>query len=334
MNKLLVISALSIFIISVVDYKTDILNQSIYFVGAGVGQEKEHRILFTGDVMLGRFVETLMQRNSNDYPFEKISKHFDKYDSVLINLEGPITDLNINPENDLSFHFKPSITELLIKNNINIVTLGNNHSYDQGHQGFFDTKENLSSTGIKYFGSAINSLNSLIYEDGENNIVHVGVNMTWNQDIEHVIEKISEIEKKKFTIISVHWGDEYELNQSNDQQEFARKFIDSGADLIIGHHPHVVQGLEIYKEKVIFYSLGNFVFDQYFSKDVEEGLLVDVMLREDEVTYQLIPIESMRSQPSLMSLEDSKLFVDSILERSLNISSQIVKNNSFTVSID
>ena len=91
-------------------------------------------------------------------------------------------------------------------------------------------------------------------------------------------------------VVYAHWGREYELIQSESQQKIAHNFIDSGADLIIGSHPHVVQPIEIYKNKAIFYSLGNFVFDQYFSEDVKNELIVTASIIKDKTEFVLTPL--------------------------------------------
>lgn len=86
--------------------------------------------------------------------------------------------------------------------------------------------------------------------------------------------------------------------------------------MIIGHHPHVVQEIEEYNGKYIFYSLGNFIFDQYFSKDTQEGLLVQVTLEDEKLSYTLLPVKSVRSQPMLMEGEEKQAFLDALAKRS------------------
>ena len=115
--------------------------------------------------------------------------------------------------------------------------------------------------------------------------------------------------------MSVHWGQEYQIKSSVFQQKLARKIIDSGADLIIGHHPHVVQEIEIYNNKLIFYSLGNFVFDQYFSEQTQQGLAVRLEINENKLVFQLFPIQSKLSQPFLMEQNQAEKFLEKLSER-------------------
>ena len=127
--------------------------------------------------------------------------------------------------------------------------------------------------------------------------------------------------------MSVHWGQEYQIKSSVFQQKLARKIIDSGADLIIGHHPHVVQEIEIYNNKLIFYSLGNFVFDQYFSEQTQQGLAVALEIypvrnndsnrvNPNKNIYKLFPIQSKLSQPFLMEQNQAEKFLEKLSKRS------------------
>jgi len=106
-------------------------------------------------------------------------------------------------------------------------------------------------------------------------------------------------------IVNIHWGVEYEHFFNPYQKEWGRALVDAGADLIIGHHPHVVQGMEIYKGKPIFYSLGNFIFDQYFSEATQEGLALDINYKDGELTINFLPYKSAQSAPKLLA-EDTK----------------------------
>jgi poly-gamma-glutamate synthesis protein (capsule biosynthesis protein) len=111
-------------------------------------------------------------------------------------------------------------------------------------------------------------------------------------------------------IVEMHWGTEYEHQFSRRQQEIARKLVDNGADIIIGHHPHVVQGMEIYGNKPIFYSLGNFIFDQYFSPDTQEELGVKITWQKNEIAIELIPLFSTGSRLQIMETEKKETFLN------------------------
>ena len=120
-------------------------------------------------------------------------------------------------------------------------------------------------------------------------------------------------ETTDLVIVNVHWGTEYEHQFNKIQQETAHNLIDAGADIIIGHHPHVVQGIEIYQGKPIFYSLGNFIFDQYFSSDTRAGLAVGINITDGKSEFYLFPLKSKLSQVELTEgAEKEKFFSDLI----------------------
>ncbi len=113
----------------------------------------------------------------------------------------------------------------------------------------------------------------------------------------------------EFLVAMVHGGDEYQLTSNKAQKAFYRGLIDDGVKLVIAHHPHVVQEAEKYKGSMIFYSLGNFIFDQYFSKETQEGLTIKATFAHGAVSYELIPVKSIRSQPMLMTEKEKELFL-------------------------
>ena len=137
-----------------------------------------------------------------------------------------------------------------------------------------------------------------------------------DNEIIKLITEIKKAEPDKFLIAFMHWGIEYKTNNSKAQQDLAHKMVEAGADLIIGSHPHVVQNIELYKNKLIFYSLGNFIFDQYFSKNVQQGLAVGLEIYKDKLVYAIYPIQSVKSQPNLMSDEDKAKFLADLAARS------------------
>jgi poly-gamma-glutamate synthesis protein (capsule biosynthesis protein) len=117
-------------------------------------------------------------------------------------------------------------------------------------------------------------------------------------------------------IVTFHWGEEYQSKSSLLQRELAHSVIDSGADLIVGSHPHVVQEIENYQGKLIFYSLGNFIFDQSFSKETQQGFALGVELYEQENIFRLFPFQINLSQPFLIEKEEAEEFLYTLAEKS------------------
>ncbi len=246
------------------------------------------KILFIGDVMLSRHVETLAERSalSFDRHFSEVAPFFSTFDLVVANLEGPIPVVHQKtPDFSTRFSFKREAIEALKRAGVDVVSLANNHTFDFGEDDFFHTKTVLGEVGIEQFGHPIDPALGDIYvtELAGQSVAFVGLHdATVRLDREKAVERIKEAgESSDLVIVSIHWGTEYVTHSNARQQELAHTFIDAGADLVIGHHPHVRQESELYNGKMIYYSLGNFLFDQYFSTETQRGLGVEVELLPD-----------------------------------------------------
>jgi poly-gamma-glutamate synthesis protein (capsule biosynthesis protein) len=215
----------------------------------------------------------------------------------------------------LTFAFSPKALEGLKFANFNLLSLANNHTLNMGENGLKQTREFLEKENINFTGDPIDCTGKFIYK--ENNIIFLAFNKTFNSSCgdEKIVETVQSIksqEPEKFLVVSLHWGQEYQTKSSVSQKNLAHKIIAAGADLIIGHHPHVVQEIEIYKNKLIFYSLGNFIFDQYFSEETQEGLAVGLEIWPDKNIFLLFPIQSEMSQPFLMEQKEKEIFLKNL----------------------
>jgi poly-gamma-glutamate synthesis protein (capsule biosynthesis protein) len=277
-------------------------------------------IIFVGDIMLDRAVERLMKKNSFLYPFEKISQFLKETDFVFGNLEGPIVKNPPNFSDDsLQFAFYPEAIEGLKFANFNLLSLANNHTLNMGKSGLKQTREFLKNENINFVGDPLKCSDEFLFQKDKITFLAFNKTFTSNCPDEEVIETIKSVKKQNpenFLIVSIHWGNEYQIKSSAFQQKLARKIIDAGADLIIGHHPHVVQEIEIYNNKLIFYSLGNFVFDQYFSEQTQQGLAVRLEINEKKLVFRLFSIQSKLSQPFLMEQKQAEKFLEKLSERS------------------
>ena len=277
-------------------------------------------ILFIGDIMLDRGVEYLMRKNSVFYPFKKINQFLRGIDIVVGNLEGPIVENHQNfSDQSLKFAFSPNVIDGLSFANFNLLSLANNHTFDVGEKGFEETKKFLKENGISPIGHPIDCEKEFLFETEE--MVFLAFNKTFpfncsDDKIVRIVKEVRDSNSEKFLIVLFHWGEEYQSKSSIFQQKLAHRTIDAGADLIIGSHPHVVQEIEEYKGKLIFYSLGNFIFDQYFSKETQEGLAVGFEIYPEKVIYRLFPIQSHLSQPFLMEQERAKEFLEKLSKKS------------------
>jgi gamma-polyglutamate biosynthesis protein CapA len=264
-------------------------------------KEKILSLLFVGDIMLDRGVRIAIAREGSRYPFEGVKDIFQNHNLVLGNLEGGFTTnspVALPGTGILRFTFDPSLAQMLREYNFSGFSLANNHTFDFGRKGFDNTRETLTANGFFHFGSPSNDLDissQILIE--EENICFIGYHSLYREDTAPIINKIQELRVDcDFIIVSAHWGDEYQDEENVAQRRQGRSFIEAGADLVIGHHPHVVQPIEIYKNKVIFYSLGNFLFDQDFSLATRQGLAVRLELTKTKQRFNLVPIEMSRAR--------------------------------------
>lgn len=256
-------------------------------------------ILFTGDIMLDRYVWTLRQSNPPPFPFTYMPEiiltiqeklEVNELDLVVGNLEGPITDsAYINNGSDMVFNFKPDTVELLKNAGFTTFSMANNHTFDMGKTGPQQTHDYLAAAGIEAFGhpdTPNGEYSFITYDFAGTTLGFLGLNdAVIRLDTDAAVAKIKEVDPLvDYLIIGVHWGWEYEPTARESVVAKAHAFVDSGADFIWGHHPHVVQNHETYNGVQIYYSLGNFVFDQYFSAAVREGLVLGLKIENGEIT--------------------------------------------------
>lgn len=260
-------------------------------------QPETTKLVFVGDMMLDRGVKSSVINNLNgsylslfDYTKETLSGA----DILFGNLEGPISDKGNNVGSKYSFRMSPEVFPVLKESGFDVLSFANNHVGDWNVSAFTDTLERASSTeiiitgagktkseasevdiieknGTKFGFLAFSDVGPAWIKAGENS---PGILLLADPSLSQIISE-AKIEVNVL-IVSIHWGDEYKEFNSR-QQEYAHKIIDSGADLIIGHHPHVIQGTEKYKDGLIFYSLGNFIFDQKFSEKTMEAGVVEII---------------------------------------------------------
>lgn len=294
-------------------------------------------LLFVGDIMMGRFVETLAQsRHDTSFMFASTSEYL-KGHITIANLEGPIPNKHTKtPVNGFGFSF-PSYTASVLKSNgIHAVSLSNNHMYDRGQIGYEDTKRALEREGVLYFGGYSSKDDAYLTATlGEKEVVVYGMTMissNWNKSQSlALLQKVMEQHTKVHVVVFIHWGDEY-VTQNEYQQSFAHELIDMGVDTIIGSHPHVVQGVEIYKGVPIFYSLGNFIFDQYWRSDLEDGYMVRMSYDDKAFLYDLVPTHSVRSVPSLAEGKDKERILQAIARQSTSLAQESVLKGSVSVA--
>jgi gamma-polyglutamate biosynthesis protein CapA len=251
-------------------------------------------LLAFGDLLLDRYIKREIDRKGVNYPFENIKEFLAGNDLVLANLEGSFTDFRprkLDP-NNTNFTFDPALAPMLKDSGFNIVNLANNHVRDFGKDGFAQSEAYLDKSGIDHFGDFYNEEPALIKNIRGTKIAFIGYSEFGDSAISGTIKRIKEAKNEAdFVVVYAHWGVEYQTDFWPGSQEKGRQFIDAGADAVLGSHPHVVQPIEIYKGKPIFYSLGNFLFDQIFSDEVRHGLAVRLTFDKDKIEYDLYSTE-------------------------------------------
>lgn len=263
----------------------------------------EVRLLFGGDLMFDRHIRLNAQKHGNyDFIFSNLKELFFGYDLVVANLEGPITNnLSVSsgtipgsPKNFI-FTFDPRITQVLADHNIRVVCLGNNHILNFGQKGLAATKQYLDQDGVGFFGFTGDETGRVLVKEINNiRLGFVNYNQFLAGGLAAVEEDINNLsDQVDWLILYAHWGDEYQEYFGEEIKDLAHYFVDQGVDLVIGSHPHVVWPHEKYQGKNIYYSLGNFVFDQYFSPETTKGILVEVVIsgKEGEIITKEWPIE-------------------------------------------
>lgn len=298
-----------------------------------VAAQAEVVIQAAGDLMLGGRWESQVARNDYFHPFEKIAAELKKGDITLVNLEAPLTSRGAEfIDKKYRFRIKPQAAAALKKAGITTVTLANNHSMDYGAVGLFDTLQQLDRAGIGYVGAGENlaaARRPLIYDIRGTKVALLGYSLTLPQEfwagekragtaplLEKLVKEDITLARKQASIVLVtaHWGEEGTTRLREYQPRLARIMIDAGADTVIGHHPHILQGVETYKRGIIFYSLGNFAF-AHKSKIADRTLLVRLRFEGNKRTAELLPVNILHRevgfQPTLLTGEKG----DEVVER-------------------
>lgn len=302
-------------------------------------------IFFAGDIMLSRNVEDKMAK-ANDYtlPFKKVAEKIKSADISFANLESPIT--NKGPyfvPNSLVFNANPLAVAGLLSAGFDVLSTANNHALDQGVAGLNSTWDLLYHQDILPIGTQKTDMDNEGVTITKNNIIYGFLAYSYTayndggQSTHPQIANFNDIEGMKqdvlqmkghfsdVVIVSMHAGTEYTRQPNAEQIAFAHAAIDAGADLVIGHHPHWIQTTEQYKDKWIFYSLGNFVFDQMWSQDTREGLTVFATYDENELKkIELMPVIIDDYCCVRLANEDEK---KSILEK-IGLTSEVLVNNN------
>lgn len=274
-------------------------------------------VTITGDILLDRGVRKVIEQKGADAVFSPfVDSVFQSSDIVIGNLECPATKIKEPSFKQFIFRAEPEWLFTLKQHGITHLNLANNHSVDQGRAGLVDTRENVVSAGMIPIGAGrtmeeaarpvlLTSSPRKVYvlaslQLALENFAYLSEKPSVSQeDFDTLVEHVRHLrssEPDSYIIVTLHWGGEHTLQPVTIQRVRAHQLIDAGADALIGHHTHTLQTIEEYKGKPIYYSIGNFIFDQ--RKPVNtRACMVKLTITKESSHVETIPVEIIKCVP-------------------------------------
>ena len=240
------------------------------------------------------------KNNDPNFPFWNVGKVLKDADLVFVNLESPIVTDCPRIFEGYKFCAPPLMMEGLVTAGVDVVTLANNHTYNFGVDGFNETISYLNTKNIDSVGYG----NLVKRKMGETTFGFLGFDFLTNTPIQEDYDLVQTSDKEvDVLIVGVHWGEEYVDVPGEYQTGIAEKLVESGADLIAGHHPHWVQSIDEIEGVPVYYSLGNFVFDQMWSEETKKGLVVILEYDGEKIVGEerLHSYTRLRGQPEFIN---------------------------------
>jgi poly-gamma-glutamate synthesis protein (capsule biosynthesis protein) len=302
-------------------------------------------ITAVGDIMLAGRWTPFLKHKGYDYPFNGVRKELAASDINLANLESPIAEGGLEyTEKKFRFRAKPQVAVALRAAGFNLVTLANNHSMDFGGEALVETFQHLNDNGIAWIGAGTTLSEAgkmALFTIKGKRIAFLGYSLT--QPVEFFAgqnrpgtspgyEKLvaagvaSARRQADYVIVSFHWGKEAVSTVQAYQRNAAHKAIDAGADVIIGHHPHILQGIERYNKGIIFYSLGNFTFASK-STTADVSAMVRLRLSDGHREADILPLDVLHRrvgfQPQLLTGERGDAVIKKLNDLSIPFKTEI-----------
>ncbi|MBP9718579.1 CapA family protein [Candidatus Gracilibacteria bacterium] len=290
----------------------------------GAPENKKITIVATGDILFARYVETQMRkRNDYTWPFKNVATFLNNADITFGNLETPILPGKTTPTSSTTFRSDAQSVDGLAYAGYDVISVSNNHTMNFKEGGLLNAIAELNKRNIKPIGGGVNQdaahAPAIIEVNGKKVAFYAYTDPgipgylgfvkgdqagIARMDIETVKNDVANAKRvADIVIVSMHAGVEYKHTPTKFQQDFAHAAIDAGASVVIGHHPHVTESVERYGNGVIMYSLGNFVFDQYFSQDVRTGLVAKITLDTNAKPENMVHVEFYPSVTDNLSVQ-------------------------------
>lgn len=277
-------------------------------------------VVFTGDILLDRGVRRVIDKHGVDHLFtEGVDSMFRSAQVVVGNLECPATKIQSPVQKLYIFRGEPEWLEALKRHGITHLNLANNHSIDQGREGLMDTRQNIIDAGITAIGAGANMTEAaepvLLSRTPRNvwlvpslrlaleNYAYLPDKPCVSQEpMDSLLNRVHRLRKADSTaviIVSLHWGGEHTMHPVNSQRWDARQIIRAGADVLVCHHTHTLQDVEDINGHSVFYSIGNFIFDQSKPENTK-ACLVRLKITAETVTTEAIPLEIKNCVPQIV----------------------------------
>jgi len=308
------------------------------------GEEEELVLAFVGDIMFDKTVAGFIKSKGGDYIFQGYEKYFKESDIVFGNLETSMSDRGQPAQGkEYTFRSSPKVIPFLKKNNFTALSIANNHVLDYGTTAFNDAMKIMKENGISYGGGGSNkkeALEGVVIEKKGIKIGFIaftkvtpsadwyagakkpGIIGAYKVHEAEVLKAVKDLNSRcDIMVVSLHWGKEGSAVVRNQDIELAHKLVDSGADVIMGHHPHVVQSIELYKDKLIIYSLGNFIFTTSYSELNNKTIMTTAKYDKSGKlkAVEAIPGIIKWGRPVPMEPAEGKKFIDYLNKMNINI---------------
>jgi poly-gamma-glutamate capsule biosynthesis protein CapA/YwtB (metallophosphatase superfamily) len=282
-----------------------------------VSIEDIRTLITTGDIIPARSVNYQTQtRNDPLWPYRNTANFLKNADITLVNLETPLIDKCPITQEGMIFCGNKNNIIGLVESGVDVANVANNHFSNYGLTGATETINNLSLASITVSGT-----DSAVFKDIRGlKFAFLGFNAVGVNPENEVIRQLNDVSgKADIIIVSFHWGEEYTSKPSKQQVSLAHLAIDQGADLIVGNHPHWIQPFELYKDRLIIYAHGNFIFDQMWSEKTQEGVVVKYYFYKKQlIATNLSPIKiRLYGQTYFLEGKDKEEILENMKKESL-----------------